>query len=248
MDLEQRSILDAAEPRFATEGELGSGGMGDVLLVKDRDLRRQVAVKVLRGEDEELRLAFLAEAQATSQLEHPGVPPVHDIGLTADGRHYFSMQVVRGRTLGEAMGEHSLHRLVTILERIAETLHFAHERGVIHRDLKPDNVMLGDYGEVYVVDWGLVRVGSGADVSVSDTTFDRGFAVGTPPYMSPEQTLGEPVDRRTDVYALGCVMYEVLTGRRAFDNVADVLEGRYADVTEPAHACEARSRSRSRRR
>ena len=125
------------------------------------------------GIGREQRLHFVAEAQATSQLEHPGIPPVHDIGLTADGRPYFTMKLVRGRTLREVLHdlvlrrrqiqrEYSLHRLVTILERIAEALQFAHERGVVHRDIKPENVMLGDYGEVHLMDWGLAHIEAGS--------------------------------------------------------------------------------------
>jgi len=133
--------------RYEVEGPLGAGAMGEVFLVKDRDLRRHVAMKMLRGtpeEEDERRIHFIAEAQATSQLEHPGVPPVHEFGITDDGRVYFTMKVLRGRTLQEildalargdeeAAAEFTLHRLVTVLERVAETLHFTHERGVLHR-------------------------------------------------------------------------------------------------------------------
>ncbi len=143
-----------AAQKYETEASIGQGGMGEVLLVSDRDLMRQVAMKVLREEvagSKAHRLKFVAEAQATSQLEHPGIPPVHDIGITPEGRVYFTMKLVRGRTLGEVVKdlvlgaravrrEYTLHKLVSILEKITETLHFAHERGVIHRDLKPENI------------------------------------------------------------------------------------------------------------
>jgi serine/threonine-protein kinase len=253
IDLGRDSILEPESGRrFVVESPLGQGGMGEVLLLGDRDLRREVALKVLRADavaDEEARLAFFAEAQATSQLEHPGIPPVHDIGVTADGRPYFAMKVLRGRTLREVLAapgaEDTLHRLVTVVERVAEALDFAHERGVIHRDLKPENIMLGDYGEVHLVDWGLARVGAGAgksrpvetERSASGLETQQGFVSGTLPYMSPEQALGEPVDGRTDVYALGCVLYEVLAGKPAFDPadkalVVNVIEGRFVDVAE----------------
>ncbi len=132
-----------AATRFVVEAPIGQGGMGEVFLVADRDLRRQVAMKVLKEEAAKSRahrLHFVAEAQTTSQLDHPGIPPVHDIGIDQTGRPYFTMKLVRGRTLGEVIHdlllrrrdvqkEYNLHRLVTVLERVAETLHFAHERG-----------------------------------------------------------------------------------------------------------------------
>ena len=256
MDLGRRSIVEWAESapeesaaafvpsedKFVVETSIGRGGMGEVFLVSDKDLRRQVAMKVLRpdlGPGREPRLHFVAEAQATSQLEHPGIPPVHDIGVTGDGRPYFTMKLVRGRTLAdvlhdlvlkrrEVQKEYTLHRLVTILERIAETLRFSHERGVIHRDLKPENIMLGDYGEVHLVDWGLARVrGDSAEYDQVETArTDSGLETqygevkGTLLYMSPEQARGETetLDGRTDIYALGCVLYEVLTLHPAFDS------------------------------
>jgi len=175
LDLGRRSIVqwaeaapeeavaefEPSEEKFTIEAPIGRGGMGEVFLVSDQDLKRQVAMKVLRadaGIGRDQRLHFISEAQATSQLEHPGIPPVHDIGKTADGRPYFTMKLVRGRTLREVFHdlvlkrrevarEYNLHRLVSITERLAETLQFSHERGVVHRDIKPENIMLGDYGE-----------------------------------------------------------------------------------------------------
>ncbi len=242
------------ERRYSLEGKLGAGGMGEVFLVRDRDLRRNVAMKMLCGApdaQEELRLHFIAEAQATSQLEHPGIPPVHEIGFTAEGRVYFTMKVLRGRTLREIIDalvacdagtetEFTLHRLVTVLERVAETLHFAHECGVIHRDLKPANIMLGDYGEVYVIDWGLARVEGQQDHvgerrlqtarTESGHKTQHGAILGTLPYMSPEQSLGQAdeVDARSDIFAIGCVLYEILTLKPAYDAVD--FSGLYAQV------------------
>ncbi len=228
-----------AKEKFLVEMPIGEGGMGEVFLVTDRDLKRQVAMKVLRRDvsiGREQRLHFIAEAQATSQLEHPGIPPVHDLGLTPDGRLYFTMKLVSGRTLREVLHdlalkrkevarEYTLHKLVSVLERICETMNFAHERGVIHRDLKPENVMLGDYGEVHVMDWGLARVERATDGAERIATAreltgfmtDDGTIKGTLPYMSPEQARAEALDRRSDVYALGCLLYEVLTLQPAFD-------------------------------
>ena len=253
-----------AKDKYTVETAIGRGGMGEILLVTDQDLRRQVAMKVLLPEaagDEESRLHFVAEAQATSQLEHPGIPPVHDIGVTADGRLYFTMKLVRGRTLreilhdlvvrrAEVQREWTLHRLVSVLERMCETLHFAHERGVVHRDLKPENVMLGDYGEVHVMDWGLARIGVEVDtapgaqalaeeaerVRTARTEAARhstpGTIKGTLPYMAPEQLSGT-ADRRTDVYALGLLLYEVLTLHPAFDPHAPGLLAQVASGGMP---------------
>ncbi|MHC4941327.1 MAG: bifunctional serine/threonine-protein kinase/formylglycine-generating enzyme family protein [Planctomycetota bacterium] len=255
MDLGRHSIVEWAEAapddgadfapaqeKYRVEAPIGSGGMGEVLLVTDEDLRRQVAMKLIRkdqaiGRDQ--RLHFIAEAQATSQLEHPGIPPVHDIGLTREGRLYFTMKLVQGRTLREVLHdlllkrrevhrEYTLHKLISILERVCEPLHFSHEKGVVHRDLKPENIMLGDYGEVHVMDWGLARINrqsselteiGAVETARQDAGFDtqHGAIKGTLPYMSPEQVNGDDLDRRSDVYALGCLLYEILTLQPAFD-------------------------------
>jgi len=253
-----------SKEKYAVEGAIGRGGMGEILLVTDHDLRRQVAMKVLledAADDYEARLHFVAEAQATSQLEHPGIPPVHDIGIAPDGRLYFTMKLVRGRTLREIVHdlfvgrpevqrEWTLHRLVGVSERLCEALHFAHERGVLHRDIKPENVMLGDYGEVHLMDWGLARV-AGAPASPPDAASlwresDRvrtartetasetryGDVKGTVPYLAPEQ-LGGEADRRSDVYALGLVLYEMLTLYPAFDPHGQGLIQRVAKAEIP---------------
>ncbi|MHC4955990.1 MAG: protein kinase domain-containing protein [Planctomycetota bacterium] len=254
---EAESAVQPAGQKYEIEAPIGRGGMGEVFLATDRDLRRQVAMKLLRKRAAGGRIPFLhfmAEAQATSQLEHPGIPPVHDIGVTDEGRPWFTMKLVRGRTLREVLHDlllkrrevqeqYNLHRLVSILERVAETLQFAHERGVIHRDIKPENIMLGDYGEVHLMDWGLARVEStSAEYEQVETARTEsgletryGEIMGTPAYMSPEQSAGEPVDARTDLYALGCVLYEVLTLQPAFDPADNavllkVSEGQFEDV------------------
>ena len=235
-----------AVQKYAVEATVGTGGMGEVLLVTDRDLRRQVAMKVMKSEVAAAalyRAKFIAEAQATSQLEHPGIPPVHDLGMRGDGSIYFTMKLVRGRTLREILKdlllgvketrhEFTLHRLVTVLERVAEAVHFAHEKGVIHRDLKPENIMLGSYGDVHVMDWGIARVLRPGDDEESSGEYrvdvegaagalqtQDGVIKGTLPYMSPEQAEGRSGDLgpATDVYALGCVLYETLTLGQAFE-------------------------------
>ncbi len=254
----ERPAEGTGDGKYAVEATIGEGGMGQVLLVRDRDLRRRVAMKLMKEPPvgtAQARFRFVAEAQATSQLEHPGIPPVHDLGITDDGRPYFTMKLVRGRTLREVLHdlllgrrdvrrEYSLHRLVTVMERICEAVHFAHEQGVIHCDLKPENVMLGDYGEVHVMDWGIARVGHEGvptEDRIATERTDAGLRTvegairGTVPYMSPEQAAGQTreVDRRSDVYALGCVLYEMLTLHMAFpgpDAHARVLRGEFPPV------------------
>jgi len=262
---DEAAAFTPAEQKFRVEMLIGRGGMGEVHLVTDEDLKRQIAMKVMRedaAEEREHRLSFVAEAQATSQLEHPGIPPVHDIGLTPDGRLYFTMKLVQGRTLAEVIHdlalkrrevqrEYNLHKLVSNLEKICEAMHFAHERGVIHRDLKPENIMLGDYGEVHVMDWGLARVEAEFDEDVEDAAYvqtakagsgtetQHGQIKGTPPYMSPEQFRGDSsaVDERSDIYALGCLLYEMLTLHPAFGgNLSEIISkkmaGEVVDVRE----------------
>lgn len=232
--------------RYRSLTRIGRGGMGEVFLVEDRLLRRQVAMKVIRpdrSETDAYRLSFESEAQATSQLEHPGIPPIHDYGVTDDGRLYFTMKLVRGRTLDEVLHdlqlrrrevaqEYSLHRLITVIERIAEALHFAHERGVIHRDIKPENIMLGDYGEVHVMDWGVAKVTAADDESDADdlehvetervalgVRTEYGHEPMTVAWASPEQVQRQSnrISRKTDIYSLGCVLYQVLTLYPPFD-------------------------------
>ncbi|MCE9637739.1 MAG: SUMF1/EgtB/PvdO family nonheme iron enzyme [Planctomycetes bacterium] len=241
----------AAEPAFVPAAEkygligpIGHGGMGEVMLVQDRDLQRDVAMKVLRSGfvgHPVLSRKFVAEAQTTSQLEHPGIPPVHDIGISPDGKIYFTMKVVRGRALTDVLkdlflgrketrAEYTIHKLMTLMERICEAVHFAHEKGVVHRDLKPDHIMLGEFGEVHVMDWGIAKVTAAKDTDESDVaegirTLDTDDALatrigtikGTIPYMSPEQARGLLLDRRTDIYSLGAILYEVLTLMPAFE-------------------------------
>ncbi len=250
--------------KYEVEAPIGRGGMAEILLVTDRDLRRQVAVKVLPEDaaaDDEARLHFVAEAQATSQLEHPGIPPVHDIGVAPDGRLYFTMKLVRGRTLRDVLhdllvkrpdvhNEWTLHRLVGVVERLCETLEFAHERGVVHRDLKPENVMLGDYGEVHLMDWGLARVRGEVESAPDGRSLSReaervrtarseaayatqkGRVKGTLAYMAPEQLTGE-VDRRSDVFAVGLLLYEVLSLHTAYDAHAEGLLERIREAEIP---------------
>ncbi len=222
-----------AEERYEVLSLLGRGGMGEVLRVRDRVLERTVALKRLRPDRQRSRNTFTRfreEAQVTAQLEHPGILPVYDLAEDAAGRLHYTMKEVHGLTLGEAVeafhegdGSLSLLGLVDVFARACSAVGFAHSRGVVHRDLKPDNVLLGQHGEVLVVDWGLVKVVGAEDrsdpVRVGHAVHGRtetqdGVIMGTPGFMAPEQwvAIDREIDPRTDVYALGVVLQVILTG------------------------------------
>jgi serine/threonine-protein kinase len=215
---------------------LGAGGMGAVELRRDARIGRRVAYKTLHAELDEpdMRQRFLREALIQAQLEHPSIVPVYEVGDGEEGV-FFTMQRVRGRTLSrvidglvegdpEIRARFNERRLLTAFVQVCQALHHAHARGVVHRDLKPSNIMLGELGEVYVLDWGIARVGDDPPIeaeprtSVPPLAIDTGprmtasdAVLGTLAYMAPEQLAGVEVDARADVYALGLVLYEILT-------------------------------------
>ncbi|MFN0242394.1 MAG: SUMF1/EgtB/PvdO family nonheme iron enzyme [Planctomycetota bacterium] len=250
------------ESRYTLEGEVARGGMGAILRVWDADLRRHLAMKVILGRGDSpasggtpqvdaTQLArFLEEAQVTGQLDHPGIVPVHELGLDSEGRVYFTMKLVKGRDLKhvfdlvfESKEGWNETRALSVILRACEAMAYAHKKGVIHRDLKPANIMVGNFGEVYVMDWGLARVLGQKDrhdiriapefesslASVKTERRDEreelsdspivtmdGDVMGTPAYMSPEQARGEieKLGPRSDVYSMGALLYQLL-GRRA---------------------------------
>ncbi|MCB9591898.1 MAG: serine/threonine protein kinase [Sandaracinaceae bacterium] len=238
--------------RYDVRRELGAGGMGVVRLAYDTAIGREVAVKVMLDDAAQRQMArdrFLREAQVQAQLEHPGIVPVYDLGVTPDGRPYFSMKRVRGTTLQAALeglrskdpdaeARFGRGKLLSVVERVFETMAYAHSRGVVHRDLKPANIMLGDFGEVSVLDWGIAKLRSDTDLSDPTTGEDElipeytvpGSVVGTAGYMSPEQAAGQEVDARADVYTLGAMLFEVITRTplhrgSAGDRMRSTLEG-----------------------
>jgi hypothetical protein len=214
-----------AAPRYEVGALLGEGASGEVHRAHDPVLRRDVALKILTRTGARARARFLSEAQVTAQLDHPNIVPIHHLGTTDDGRLYVAEREIRGVTLREAVATGRLATLearVDALRKVCAAVAFAHGRGVLHRDLKPDNVMVGELGEVQVVDWGLSgRHGASPD-AISAERFDSpdlrsrdGQIVGTPAWMAPEQARGERdhVDVRSDVYALGAILSFLLTGR-----------------------------------
>ncbi|MCB9795255.1 MAG: serine/threonine protein kinase [Alphaproteobacteria bacterium] len=249
------SVTDGELGRYRLQGELGRGGMGEVLRVLDPALNRSVAMKIIKADlitRADVVARFTEEAQATAQLAHPGVVPVHELGLLPDGRLYFTMEEIQGFTLRDGLRDlHdrdldfrqsllpatnpnavTLWRLLEAFRRVCETIAYAHSRGVLHRDLKPTNVMIGDFGVVYVLDWGIAKVLKSADGD-SGVQTDRsargahltrkGQVLGTPKYMAPEQANGliDKLGPHTDVYSLGVILFEVFMGRRPDWGVLD---------------------------
>ncbi|MEJ7599866.1 MAG: serine/threonine-protein kinase [Kofleriaceae bacterium] len=236
--------------RYELRAVLAQGGMGEVVLALDAHLEREVAVKRIRAErpsaDELAR--FLREARIQASLEHPAVVPVHDIAVDRTGRPLFVMKRLAGTEMKVLLDRlrdgtdpdpaGTRRRLLHAFVDVCMAVEFAHSRGVVHRDLKPANIMLGDYGEVYVLDWGISRSTGSVDgtaplgselatpaAPASDATRD-GVVLGTPAYMAPEQLLGESVGPAADTYALGCVLFEIAAGvqlHRVDRSLADLV-------------------------
>ena len=205
--------------RYDTGQLLGAGAMGEVVRAHDPTLNRDVALKFLRSADPSLLQRFQREAQAQARVDHPGVCRVYEVG-EMEGRAFIAMQLVDGPTLGRLAPTVPVEERVRLVRDVAEAVHAAHETGLIHRDLKPGNILVEARGgpwRAYVADFGLAR-----DLAEPGLT-ETGTTVGTPAYMSPEQARGDRnIDRRTDVYSLGAVLFEVLTGVPPFDSVSPV--------------------------
>ena len=201
--------------RYEIKSELGRGGMATVYRAYDPRFEREVALKVLPREmmhDPNFRVRFEREAKTVASLEHPAIVPVYDVG-EEDGQPYFVMRLMTGSSLADQIekGPISLAEAARIMDRLGPALDEAHSKGVIHRDLKPGNILFDRVGEPYVSDFGIAKIAQG-----QSTTVTGGAIIGTPAYMSPEQAQGEKVDGRSDIYALGVILYEMLAGTQPY--------------------------------
>ena len=210
--VERDTVIDG---RYRVIKRLGSGGMADVYCAQDQQLGRQVAVKLLYrhfAEDEQFVERFRREASSAAGLQHPNIVGIYDRGEW-NGTYYIAMEYIEGRTLKDVIRERGPappEAAVDIVLQILRAARFAHQRGIVHRDIKPHNVLIDDDGRVKVTDFGIARAGA------SDMT-ETGLIMGTSQYLSPEQAQGKPVDARSDLYSIGIVLYEMLTGRVPFD-------------------------------
>jgi serine/threonine protein kinase len=232
---------------------LGEGGMGEVRECRDLVLDRSIALKTMRADRRarQLEARFVREACVQAQLEHPCVVPVYEVARDDSGSAYFTMRKVDGIALDDVLhrkraGDRAVdesftrHRLLTAFAQICLTIDYAHSRGVLHRDLKPANVMFGDFGEVYLIDWGVAKLNAdeadvplssaGASVVAPGDETQVGSALGTPAYMAPEQLAGAPIDARADVFSLGALLFEILTLEPLFDEttIAARVRGTHA--------------------
>ncbi len=201
--------------RYELRDVIGRGGMGEVCSAYDTQIGREVAIKRMTADDpsSDQLARFLREARIQGRLQHPSIPPVHEIGIDESGRPYFVMARLAGVTLAHVLRDRGAHPQFTrqhLLRAFVEVCHaieVAHAKGIAHRDLKPSNVLLGDRGEVYVIDWGIAR-------ELDRPSNERGVMLGTPGYMPPEQARGDDdIDHRVDVYTLGCLLFDILTGK-----------------------------------
>jgi len=260
LDLDEELLPPSSSGRYEPQGHLGAGGMGEVALCLDHAIGRQVAMKVAHEELHDrgdVLARFLLEARVQAQLEHPSIVPVYDVGQAEEGVPFFTMRRVRGRTLEQVLDgrrggdpetaeRFSERRLLSAFGQLCLALDFVHERGVVHRDLKPANVMFGEYGEVYLLDWGLAKVLGTAEPESSEAPIDPrakledsapethfGTIMGTPGYVAPELVGSAPVlTTKADIYGLGALLFELLTDEPLHigESVLSLIESTEAPV------------------
>ncbi len=251
-------VETVSRDRYVLGAEFARGGIGRILHATDKRLERQVALKELLEPNPELEARFLQEALVTARLQHPAIVPVYDIGRFPNGEIFYAMKFVSGRSLGDIVAEaKSFDKRLALLPHVlavAEAIAYAHNEHIVHRDLKPANVLIGPFGETVVIDWGIAKDLREAEISrsgqwsnsdeppnSSSSLTMAGAVLGTPGYMPPEQAAGEPVDERADVYALGAILYHVLSGVAPYDGQSglDVIT---KVLTEPPLPLSARER------
>src|SRR6266496_3281022 len=229
-------VLGTRLGRYEIRSKVGEGGMGEVYLARDEKLNRDVAIKVLPAtfsQDAERLRRFEQEAQATSALNHPNILAVYDVG-THDGAPYVVSELLEGETLRQRTGGATLaqRRVIDFALQIAHGLAAAHDKGIVHRDLKPENLFLTKDGRVKILDFGLAKLKQAESGGPEETNLhtgtlgtEPGVVLGTMGYMSPEQVRGKPADYRSDIFAFGAILYEMLSGHRAFhgDTAADTM-------------------------
>ena len=254
---------DEIMARYVMGDELGRGAIGQVIEATDNHLKRNVAIKILQegnGLNRDRIARFIAEAQIIAQLEHPTIVPVHEIGLMPGGLPYFTMKKVRGKLLSEIINERRVDnpgdfirfrkRLLRRFSSLCNGIAYAHSRGVVHRDLKPDNIIIGEYGEIQIMDWGLAKVTSDSSVvKPSEISTVRnnhsmstmvGSIAGTPSYMSPEQARGEleRVGPASDIFSLGLLLAEIVTLVRVFRSTDSAITLKQVGRAGPIDASE----------
>jgi CRP-like cAMP-binding protein/tRNA A-37 threonylcarbamoyl transferase component Bud32 len=219
-------------PHLLLGRELARGAMGHVHPATDRNLLRQVALKRIDKDYATRPLyrdGFIAEAQITGQLEHPNIVPVHELVIDANGIAYFTMKLVQGDSFDKWLRKHppgAVDRIaggIEILLKVCDALAYAHHRGVVHRDIKPANIMVGDFGQVYLMDWGLAKLVHSEPGSGAQALMNSKGAVGTADYMAPEQARGNPadVDARSDVFGMGALLFEILSGEGPYGSTSE---------------------------
>jgi eukaryotic-like serine/threonine-protein kinase len=223
-----RPLIGQTLNQYRIEAQLGAGGMGVVYRALDTRLGRRVALKVLRPEiisDPDRKRRFVQEAQAASALNHPNIITIYDISVADDGTDFIAMEFVRGKTLDQLIGRKGmgLADALKSAAQVADALAKAHAAGIVHRDIKPGNIMVTDEGVVKILDFGIAKLSERVEDAIVTRSADgqpppteEGLILGTVPYMSPEQAQGKPVDPRSDIFSFGAVLYEILTGRQAF--------------------------------